>query len=152
MNWFRSLFCQLGLVCAMLTSCMGLTSDEPAAPIYDVRSAVVLGGPNTPPELLSGIGDRINAAINATVRTEGYRRGVTGHRIDSHQKDTGEDRRRDIAKINIDAASVDEGSVIAVSSFEVTSTANDRAMADQILAEDIAARVRSAFKLNTGRG
>ncbi|UWU15932.1 hypothetical protein [Rhizobium sullae] len=152
MNWFRSLFCQLALVSTLLTSCMGLTSDEPAAPTYDVRSAVVLGGPNTPPELLSGIGDRINAAINATVRTEVYPRVVLTIRIASLQKATGFDKKRNIAKINIDAASVDDGSVIAVSSLVVTSTANEQAMADQILAEDIAARIRSAFKLNAGRG
>ena len=50
------------------------------------------------------------------------------------------------------AVSVDDGSVIGVSAFDVSSFANDPAMADQILAEDISARIRSAFQLTAGRG
>ena len=150
MRWLRSCFCQLTLICAALTACAGLFSSEPAGPIYDVRSAVVLGGPNVPPELLSGIGDRIDSAINATVRTEVYPRVVLTIRVASVQKAVGFDRNRNVAKIKIDAASVDDGSVIAVSAFEVTSTAYDKSMVDQILAEDVAARIRSAFQLTAG--
>lgn len=150
MRRLRSCFCQLMLICATLTACASWFSSEPPGPIYDVRSAVVLGGPEVSRELLSGIGDRINSAINATVRTEVYPRVVLTIRVASVQKAVGIDRNRNVAKIRIDAASVDDGSVIAVSAFEVTSTANDERMVDQILAEDVAARIRSAFQLTAG--
>jgi hypothetical protein len=113
---------------------------------------VVLGGPGIAGPLLSGISDRVNAAINATVRTDVYPRVVLTIRIVSVTKGQGFDNNRNVAKITADAASVDDGSVIGVSAFDVSSFANDPAMADQILAEDIAARLRSAFKLTAGRG
>ena len=127
-------------------------SKEPPAPIYDVRSAVVLGGVGVPPAVLSGISDRVNAAINATVRTDVYPRVVLTIRIVSIIKGQGFDKNRNVAKITVNAASVDDGSVIGVSAFDVSSFANDPVMADQILAEDIAARIRSAFQLTAGRG
>jgi len=125
---------------------------EPPAPVYDVRSAVVLGGPGIPAPVLSGVSDRVNAAINATVRTEVYPRVVLTIRVVSVIKGQGFDKNRNVAKITANAASVDDGSVIGVSAFDVSSFANDPAMADQILAEDIAARIRSAFQLTAGRG
>jgi hypothetical protein len=151
MKWLGLCFCRLALVLAALTGCSTFGS-EPPGPIYDVRSAVVLGGPTIPGPLLSGIGDRIDAAINATVRTDVYPRVVLTIRVVSVQKNQGFDKNRNITKVNVDAASVDDGSVIAVSSFDVATIANDVTMADQIIAEDVAARIRSAFRLNTGRG
>ncbi|MGO4351063.1 hypothetical protein AB4Z25_03885 [Rhizobium sp. RAF36] len=152
MKWLRLCFCQIAMICAALTGCAGMGSSEPPAPLYDVRSAVVLGGPGIAGPLLSGISDRVNAAINATVRTDVYPRVVLTIRIVSVTKGQGFDKNRNVAKITADAASVDDGSVIGVSAFDVSSFANDPAMADQILAEDIAARLRSAFKLTAGRG
>lgn len=46
MNWLRSCFCRAALVCIALTACVGLSATKPEAPVYDVRSAVVLSGPN----------------------------------------------------------------------------------------------------------
>ncbi|WP_199629593.1 hypothetical protein [Rhizobium sp. OAE497] len=151
MKWLRLCFCQLAVICVALSAC-SMGSKEPPAPIYDVRSAVVLGGVGVPPAVLSGISDRVNAAINATVRTDVYPRVVLTIRIVSVTKGQGFDKNRNVAKITADAASVDDGSVIGVSAFDVSSFANDPAMADQILAEDISARIRSAFQLTAGRG
>ncbi|WP_413709548.1 hypothetical protein [Rhizobium sp. Rhizsp82] len=151
MKLLRLCFCQLAVICVALSAC-SMGSKEPPAPIYDVRSAVVLGGVGVPPAVLSGISDRVNAAINATVRTDVYPRVVLTIRIVSVTKGQGFDKNRNVAKITADAASVDDGSVIGVSAFDVSSFANDPAMADQILAEDIAARIRSAFQLTAGRG
>ncbi|MGO7415744.1 hypothetical protein ACC696_25780 [Rhizobium ruizarguesonis] len=151
MNWLRSCFCRAALVCIALTACVSLSATKPEAPVYDVRSAVVLSGPNMPAELLSGINDRVNAAINATVHDAVLPRVVLTIRVVSIQKGLGFQKDRNVAKISIDAASVEDGSVIAVSAFDVTSIAADPKLAHEILAEDVAARIRSVFSLS-GRG
>jgi type IV pilus biogenesis protein CpaD/CtpE len=117
-------------------------------PVYDVRGAVVLSSTTMSAELLSGISDRVNAAIRGTVRTSELPRVVLTIRIVSIAKGLGFQKDRNVAKVSIDAASVEDGSVIAVTSFEVTSMTADPNLADDILAEDIAARVRSAFALS----
>lgn len=151
MKRLKSCLGQAALFCIALTACTSFFAKAPAGPVYDVRSAVVLSGPNMPPELLSGIGDRVNEAINATVRTTELPRVVLTIRVVSIEKGVGFEKNRNIAKVNIDAASVEDGSVIAVSSFDVTSTAIDQNAADEILADDIAARIRSIFALNNRR-
>ncbi|PDT03724.1 hypothetical protein CO666_14295 [Rhizobium chutanense] len=151
MNWLRSCFCRATLFCVALTACASLSAEKPEAPMYDVRSAVVLSGPNMPAELLSGINDRVNAAINVTTRNTVLPRVVLTIRVVSIEKGLGFQKDRNVAKISIDAASVEDGSVIAVSAFDVTSIAADPKLADQILAEDVAARIRSVFSLS-GRG
>ncbi|ARQ58419.1 UNVERIFIED_ORG: hypothetical protein GGE64_000278 [Rhizobium etli] len=148
MNWLRSCFCRAVLVCIALTNCASLLGPKPAAPLYDVRSAVVLSGPNMPAELLSGINDRVNAAINATVRDTALPRVVLTIRVISIQKGLGFQKDRNVAKISVDAASVEDGSVIAVSAFDVTSMAADPKLADEIIAEDVAARIRSVYSLS----
>jgi len=134
-------------MCFALTACAGFSTKSPPKPVYDVRSAVVLSGPGMPAELLAGINDRVNAAINATVRNTELPRVVLTIRVVSVQKSLGFQKDRNVAKVSIDAASVEDGSVIAVSSFEVTSFAVDPKLADDILAEDVAARIRSVFAL-----
>ncbi|MDC7742268.1 MULTISPECIES: hypothetical protein [Rhizobium] len=151
MNWLRSCFCRAALFCVALTACASLSATKPEAPMYDVRSAVVVSGPNMPAELLAGINDRVNAAINVTVRDTVLPRVVLTIRVVSIEKGLGFQKDRNVAKISIDAASVEDGSVIAVSAFDVTSIAADPKLADEILAEDVAARIRSVFSLS-GRG
>jgi hypothetical protein len=119
--------------------------------VYDVRNVVVLAGPNIPAAVLAGVGDRVNKAINTTVRTEVYPRVVLTIRVLSVEKGQGYDKKHSVAKVAVDAASVDDGTVIAVSSFEVSSLSNSATAADEILAEDIAARIRSIFSLRAGR-
>lgn len=148
MDWLRSCFCRTVLVCIALTACGSLSANKPKAPLYDVRSAVVLSGPNIPAELLAGINDRVNAAINATMRDTVLPRVVLTIRVVSIQKGLGFQKDRNVAKISVDAASVDDGSVIAVSAFDVTSIAADPKLADDIMAEDVAARIRSVFSLS----
>ncbi|WP_064685478.1 hypothetical protein [Rhizobium bangladeshense] len=148
MNWLRSSFCRAVLVCIALTDCASLLGPKPAPQLYDVRSAVVLSGPNMPAQLLSGINDRVNAAIKATVRDTALPRVVLTIRVISIQKGLGFQKDRNVAKISVDAASVEDGSVIAVSAFDVTSMAADPKLADEIIAEDVAARIRSVFSLS----
>ncbi|WP_454849555.1 hypothetical protein [Rhizobium binxianense] len=148
MDWLRSCLCKAVFLCVTLTACAGLWARKPPEPMYDVRSAVVLSGPHMPAALLSGISDRVNAAIHATVRTTPLPRVVLTIRVVSIEKGLGYQRDRNLARISIDAASVDDGSVIAVTSFEVTSFAADPNLANDIMAEDIAARVRATFALS----
>jgi hypothetical protein len=119
--------------------------------VYDVRSVVVLSGPNIPAAVLAGVGDRINQAINATVRTEVYPRVVLTIRVVSVQKEQGYEKKHVVAKVTVDAASVEDGTVIAVSSFEASSISISDNAADEILAEEISARIRSIFSLSAGR-
>ncbi|MBB3351890.1 hypothetical protein FHT70_001808 [Rhizobium sp. BK049] len=148
MDWLRSSSCRTVLVCIALTACGSLSANKPKAPLYDVRSAVVLSGPNIPAELLAGINERVNAAINATMRDTVLPRVVLTIRVVSIEKGLGFQKDRNVAKIRVDAASVDDGSVIAVSAFDVTSMAADPKLADDIMAEDVAARIRSVFSLS----
>ena len=148
MDWLRSCFCRTVLVCIALTACGSLSANKPKAPLYDVRSAVVLSGPNIPAELLAGINDRVNAAIIATRRDTVLPGVVLTIRVVSIQKGLGFQKDRNVAKISVDAASVEDGSVIAVSAFDVTSIAADPKLADDIMAEDVAARIRSVFSLS----
>ncbi|OWV86588.1 hypothetical protein ATY81_09280 [Rhizobium sp. R72] len=150
MNWLKSCIFPVVFTCIVLASCSLYTKEQPA-PVYDVRSAVVVSPQKIPPAILAGVGDRVNSAINATVRTDVYPRVVLTIRILSVEKGQGIEKSRNVAKVSIDAASVEDGSVIAVSSFEVTSFSNSPTAADEILAEDIAARIRSAFSLSAGR-
>ncbi|MGO4194477.1 hypothetical protein AB4Z13_03830 [Rhizobium sp. YAF28] len=148
MNWPRLRFCLIALACVALTACASLMPKKQEKPVYDVRGAVVLSSTTMSAELLSGISDRVNAAIRGTVRTSELPRVVLTIRIVSVAKGLGFQKDRNVAKVSIDAASVEDGSVIAVTSFEVTSMTADPNLADDILAEDIAARVRSAFALS----
>jgi hypothetical protein len=150
MNVFQSCFFRVFAICVALASCASLFSKDAPGPVYDVRSAVVLSGPKVPPDVLSGVGDRINKAINATVRTEVYPRVVLTIRILQVDQNQGYDKSQTAAKITVDAASVDDGTVIAVSSFSVLSRSNNAAASDEILAENISARIRSVFTLNAG--
>lgn len=133
-----------------LASCGSMFSQPSPGPVYDVRSVVVLSGPNIPAVVLSGVGDRINKAINATVRKEVYPRVVLTIRIVSVLKDQGFDKSQSSAKVTVDAASVDDGTVIAVTSFDVISRSNSSDTSDEILAENISARIRSIFTLSAG--
>ncbi|MBB3966625.1 hypothetical protein GGQ67_004313 [Rhizobium metallidurans] len=156
MNMFQSvvskiLFSLVALVSSLaLASCGSLMPKEAPGPVYDVRSAVVVSGPKVPPAVLAGVGDRVNKAINATVRKEVYPRVVLTIRVVSVAKEQGYDKSQSSAKITVDAASVDDGTVIAVSQFEVLSRSNLSDASDEILAENISARIRSIFTLSPG--
>lgn len=140
------------VICLVLSGCSNLFTKPPPSQIYDVRSAVVLSGPNIPRALLAGIADRVNAAIAATVRDTPLPRVVVTIRVVTVEKEQGYQKDRNSAKIEVNAASVDNGEVIAVSSFEVTTIASDPKLIDEIMAEDVAARIRAIFSLNTPPG
>ncbi|GES44900.1 hypothetical protein RsS62_41520 [Rhizobium dioscoreae] len=103
------------------------------------------------PALVAAVNDRVNAAIAATSFSPQLPQVAITVRLSDVRKARGFNRDRSSAKINIDAAAADGGSVVAMASFEIRTVAPDPATADELMAEDIAARVRSIFSLNTPR-
>ncbi|WP_244598701.1 hypothetical protein [Rhizobium tubonense] len=136
--------------CLALTACSQFSSLKPPPdPVYDVRSAVVVSGPGIAPALLTATNDRINAAIAATTHNTTLPSVVLTVHVVQVEKAQGFQHDRNTAKINIDATSVDTGSVIAVASLETTTFSPDTSIVDDLMAEDIAARIRSTFALKT---
>ena len=107
--------------------------------------------PATPAAVVAAVNDRVNAAIAATSFGPQLPQVAITVRLSDVRKARGFNRDRSSAKINIDAAAADGGAVIAMASFETRTVAPDPATADELMAEDIAARVRSIFSLNTPR-
>lgn len=150
MFWLMSRTWQILTGCLALTACSAFSSLKPPPdPVYDVRSSVVVSGPGIAPELITATNDRINAAIAATTRTTSLPSVALTVRVVQVEKGQGFQHDRNTAKINIAATSVDSGSVIAVSSLETTTFSPDAGVVDDLMAEDIAARVRSTFALKT---
>lgn len=136
-----------------LTACSSWSVDPPP-PTYDVRSATVVADqalPPVSPALVAAINDRVNASIAATVHNAALPPVALTIRLTDVRKARGFNRDRNSAKINIDAAAEGGGTVIAMASFETKTVAPDPASADELMAEDIAARVRSIFSLNMPR-
>ncbi len=139
--------------CLVLAACSSW-SVAPPPPAYDVRGASVVADealPPVSPALVAAINDRVNAAIAVTTRTAPLPQVALTIRLSDVRRARGFNRDRNSAKINIDAAALDGGAVVAMASFEVRTVAPDPATADELMAEDIAARVRSIFSLNTPR-
>ncbi|MDE1991842.1 MAG: hypothetical protein KGI75_05035 [Rhizobiaceae bacterium] len=156
MNLMRSSAARALVGCLLLTSCssMAMLKETPTAPAYDVRSAVVVADAAVPPVspvLISTLSERVNEAIAATTRDTPLPKVALTIRLASVSKGRGFDKNRNIAKINVDAASVDTGAVIALASFETTTFAADPTAADNLMAEQIAARIRSIFVLKAGQ-
>jgi len=139
--------------CLALAACSSWSVDPPP-PSYAVRSATVEADqalPPTSPALVAAVNDRVNAAIAATTFGPQLPPVAITVRLTDVRKARGFNRDRSSAKINIDAAAPDGGAVIAMASFDVKVVAPDPATADELMAEDIAARIRSIFSLNTPR-
>ncbi|WP_267550707.1 hypothetical protein [Rhizobium rhizogenes] len=139
--------------CLALGACSSWSVDPPP-PTYDVRSSTVVADqalPPVSPALVAAVNDRVNASIAATTHNTALPPVAITIRLTDVRKARGFNRDRSSAKVNIDAAALDGGSVIAMASFEVRTVAPDPATADELMAEDIAARVRSIFSLTMPR-
>ncbi|NLR96177.1 hypothetical protein HGP17_04975 [Rhizobium sp. P38BS-XIX] len=146
-------------VALALVGCMGLAacsswSVDPPPPTYAVRSATVVADkvlPPVSPALIAAVNNKVNAAIAATTYSAQLPPVILTIRLTDVRNARGFNRDRSSAKINIDAAGIDGGPVIAMASFDVKTTAPDPATVDELMAEDIAARVRSIFSLTMPR-
>lgn len=139
--------------CLALAACSSWSVDPPPA-TYDVRSATVVADRAVPPvsqALIAAVNDRVNAAIAATTHNTTLPAVAITIRLTDVRKGHGFNRDRSSAMINIDAAGLDGGSVVAMASFEITTVAPDLSTTDELMAEDIAARVRAIFSLTMPR-
>jgi hypothetical protein len=139
-------------VCMSLSACFHLPSlSPPPEPVYDVRSATVVSSSAASPRLLAAVGERVNAAIAVTKHDTTLPAVTLTIRITPSEKAQGYQKDRNTAKIDIDASAVDTGSVIAVKSFDSTTFSADSTDVDDVMAEDIAARIRSTYSLSPPR-
>ena len=144
----------LALVGCLAVAACSSWSVDPPPPTYDVRSATVVADqalPPVSPALIAATNDRVNASIAATAHSTTLPQVAITIRLTDVRKARGFNRDRSSAKVNIDAAALDGGSVVAMASFEIRTVAPDPATADELMAEDIAARVRSIFSLTMPR-
>ncbi len=138
--------------CVLLSACYHMPPlNPPPGPVYDVRSVTVVSANGASPRLLSEVSTRVNAAIAATRHavTEGAV-ALTIH-ITQSERAQGYEKNRNSAKVDIDASAIDTGSVVAVNSFESTTFSADSDAIDDLMAEDIAARIRAAYGLTAPR-
>jgi hypothetical protein len=139
-------------VCVLLSACFHMPSlNSPPGPVYDVRAASVVSGAGASPGVLAGVTERLNAAIAATPQKTGMPAVTLTIRITQSERAQGYQKDRNTAKVDIDASAVDTGSVIAVTSFESTSFSGDASSIDDLMADDIAARIRAIYLLTAPR-
>lgn len=141
----------IGLV-MLLASCtllQGRSIDRPL--VYFVRNVTVMADARVPLDLLESVDRRVSAAISATRAPQGAERVVLMVKID--RVGFGEGARRRLAQANftVTAVSVETGEPVAKGAFRVNSPTDDPRWARQALAEEITARIRFAFSLNTPR-
>jgi hypothetical protein len=105
--------------------------------------------PPVSPALLSAINERVNAAIAVTTRDTPLPKVALTIRLTDVRKGGSFNHDRNTAKINVDAASLDTGAVVAIASFDTANFTPNPTAADDLMAEDIAARIRSIFALKT---
>ncbi|MGA1803626.1 hypothetical protein [Rhizobium sp. HT1-10] len=103
------------------------------------------------PTLLAEVGSRVNAAIAATRHNTTDGAVTLTIRITQSERSQGYQKDRNAAKVDIDASSVDTGSVVSVNSFESTTFSADSAAVEDLMAEDIAGRIRAVYSLTTPR-
>ena len=99
--------------------------------VYDIRGAFVTVGEGISPSLARDVESRIKAAVQATVRSEPLPRVVVSVRIDEIGETPFFFGKRLKARFTVKAASVANGSVIAVGVY-TASSANGWALAEKI--------------------
>lgn len=136
------------LVLAFLASCGSLVRRPIDRPLYyDVRDVAVLAGASVPPRIIAGVDRRIRESIFATVRNEPLPRVVLTVTLQDFGPIGMFGNRRMGTTFRVVATSVDSGIDIAAGSYQVMSVTDEPGLAEDSLAEEIAARVRYAFSL-----
>jgi len=134
--------------CLALAGCMAdLFHSTPKKFYYDIRAVTVLAGPKVPVALIEGVERRLSAAVDATVRSEVLPRVILTVRVESMAGQLGLDKQHNEALVQVSAASVETGEVVAKGEFKVLTITNDPGLGPESLAEEISARIRSLFYL-----
>lgn len=136
------------VVTLFLAGCVSrLFNPPPKQFYYDVRGAMVVAGPKVPLPLVQGLERRLSDSVTATTRNEVLPRVILTVRLISVSPSIGLDRNKNEAEVKVSAASIDSGDVIAEGEFKVLTETGRSELADESLAEEVAARVRSLFYL-----
>ena len=138
------------LIGFLITGCAAVKRyQDERLPRYDVREVAVLANGRVSPALIRGVDSRVSHAISATIRTQPLPRVVLSVKIDRVVKGVGESRDRNEATFSVDVFAVDNGALLANGMFKAISYSTSADSAELGLAEEIAARIRSAFDLMT---
>lgn len=118
--------------------------------IYDVRGAFVAARPDAPPDLMQSIQYRVSNAIDRTVRDRVLTRVVLTIRLLSVNRDAFLIGQKASVRVEVKAAAVGTGEVIAKARFTATVLGLETSSVDRDLADGIAERVMSEFQLGGG--
>ncbi|WP_105424473.1 hypothetical protein [Neorhizobium tomejilense] len=118
---------------------------------YDVRGAFVTARPDVPKELVIATDMLVDEAIRATVRSIALPRTIISVRIDEMSHMPMLIGSRHEAKVTVQAISVNSGEPIARGTFKTSIYLLDGDTADRDLAEKIADRISSEFRLDGQR-
>lgn|SRR6218665_3690013 len=110
---------------------MPVSNGKAVAMLYDVRGAFVTVGEDVSPAMARDVEQRLKAAIQATVRTEPLPRVIVSVKVDEITRQPFFFGQRYKARFTVKAASVADGSVIAIGVYSASS-ANGWALAEKI--------------------
>lgn len=138
------------LAALTLAGCVAFPTDPIRRPFfYDVRDVSVIANEQVPLALTTGVDQRVSAAIKATERRVATERVVLTVKIESYRAVRYLGDRRALARFKVTAADVVTGNPVAAGSFLVRSNTDNPDIAIQALADEIAARIRFSFALQT---
>lgn len=143
---------RIGIV---LLACLGLMSfklerqvSDGERLIYDVRGALVAAKPDVSAHIMQSVQYQISSAIDATRRDRMRTRVVLTVRLISVTKRTFLFGARASAKVNVRAAAVQTGEVIAEANFTATIVGMDQVAMEDELANGVADRIIREFSLS----
>jgi len=119
--------------------------------LYDVRGAFVTARPNVPQGLVIQIDLLMDVAIRSTVRQKLLPRTILSVRIEETSHTPLMIGSRHQAKVTVKAISVASGEPIAQGTFSTSVFLLNGEEADKGLAEKIADKISSEFRLQDGR-
>lgn len=138
-----------GLAGLAMASCSSMERRLQPPPVYDVREVAVIADQKISRSLIRGVDRRVSDAIAATHRQMPLPRVVLTVTINDVNNGTAKLTSMNEATFTVNATAVDNNEVVATGTFKVFSQATEPSAAYQMLAEEIAGRVRFAFGLTT---
>lgn len=119
--------------------------------LYDVRGAFVTAKPDIPAALVTATDLLVDQAIRSTLRPTILPRTIIVIRIDQASNTPLLLGSRYEARVTVQAVSVGDGEPVAQGSFQASIYAFGSDRGDEALAQKIAARIASEFKLDGPR-
>jgi hypothetical protein len=130
---------------------MPVNEDAAERMLFDVRGAFVTAQPDVPRELIAWTDSLVDASIQSTTRSFMLPRTILTVRIGQAKRTPLLIGNRYSASITVKAISVGSGEPIAEGSFEASVLRFGKDGADMVLAERIAERIASEFRLGEPR-